>query len=365
MKLTAWTLALAVCTIVVAKNSLPRYNSEDESRSLGRAVDTDAPAVQHGAATQVSEDHIFHGNYKTNFSWDDDQLQDRLWRGKDKQQKRDVAKRTPAGATVLGTVVKLPSCAGCIRKALTGEQASLSTLTSDYFETVMLLTQGELLDRCVFYTSVDDPSDATARWFLGGADKHSSLSKVATDWANAKNLVTIWNLYSGANDVTDAQDNPQDFNYWEVYTPGSWLNNLKDDQGTQFLYFAEMSTASKQLFPCLAPCVLWLESTCPSVCLQRVADSSVPPMQWPGGVVAHCSSCHALPRICRNSGASGPKMNGRQSEIDSSMFPKQFVSFFHPSIVQHLSGTVGPEKQDIDPGIHIHVVMASCTSPSS
>lgn len=246
MRLGILYFLLAACAIAEAKNSLPRQNIEKSDPN--HVLHYSGHASRH-SGMELSKDHVFHDNYQSDFSWDYERLQDRLWRGQSKQ-KRDIAKRAPAGATVLGTVIKLPSCAGCIKQAITGEQASLNTLTSDYFKTAMLLTQSQLLDRCVFYTSVEAQEDANARWFLGGAAEHPSLSKIATDWANGNgnNLVTIWNLYTGANDVTGAQDNPQYYNYWEVYTPGSWLNNLLDGQGTQFKYFAAMSTASKKLY---------------------------------------------------------------------------------------------------------------------
>lgn len=223
----AYLFLLFVSAVAVAKNSLPRHVAVE---SLPRRV------VDRGHRdTTLSPDHVFQSNYRISFSWEDNGLQDRLWRGKEKQRRQDslstgkLAKRAPT-TTVLGTVIKLPSCAGCIRQSVTGEQANLNTLTPDYLKTVMLMDQSQLLGRCVFYTSVEDQSDATKRWFLGGADTHPSLSKIATDWANPQNLVTIWNLYSGANDVTNTEDNPQDYNYWEVYTEGSWLNNLKDAQ---------------------------------------------------------------------------------------------------------------------------------------
>lgn len=223
----AYLLVLFVSAVAVAKNSLPRDVAVE---SLPRHV-----VARGHRDTTLSPDHVFQSNYRTNFSWEDNRLQDRLWRGKEKQRRQDslsiakLAKRAPT-TTILGTVIKLPSCAGCIRQAATGEQANLNTLTPDYLKRVMLMDQGQLLGRCVFYTSVEDKSDALQRWLLGGADTHPSLSKIATDWANPQNLVTIWNLYSGANDVTNTEDNPQDYNYWEVYTEGSWLNNLKDDQ---------------------------------------------------------------------------------------------------------------------------------------
>jgi hypothetical protein len=49
-------------------------------------------------------------------------------------------------------------------------------------------------------------------------------------------------MFTGANDVTGEVDNVNQRNYWEVYTPGSWLNFLVD-QGQQFEYFGRMSDA--------------------------------------------------------------------------------------------------------------------------
>jgi hypothetical protein len=61
--------------------------------------------------------------------------------------------------------------------------------------------------------------------------------------------MTSKNLYSGANDVTGAAENTNKYNYWEVYTPGSWLNPLLQPNpvNAQFTYFGRMSNAMAQV----------------------------------------------------------------------------------------------------------------------
>ncbi|KAL7934418.1 hypothetical protein V8C35DRAFT_327294 [Trichoderma chlorosporum] len=72
---------------------------------------------------------------------------------------------------------------------------------------------------------------------------HPGLSWFATNWACQHKLVTIWNLYTGKNDINNpGSDNPKDRNFWEVYVTGSWLNFLVQNQ-QQFTYFENMSRA--------------------------------------------------------------------------------------------------------------------------
>ena len=46
---------------------------------------------------------------------------------------------------------------------------------------------------------------------------------------------------SGGNDTPDKR------NFWEVYTTGSWLNFLVNDDADQFKYFERMSTAMAEV----------------------------------------------------------------------------------------------------------------------
>jgi hypothetical protein len=61
----------------------------------------------------------------------------------------------------------------------------------------------------------------------------------------------IKNLYSGSNTVSGAAENTNQYNYWEVYVEGSWLNPLLDQPpnppNAQFTYFGRMSNAMAQV----------------------------------------------------------------------------------------------------------------------
>lgn len=51
--------------------------------------------------------------------------------------------------------------------------------------------------------------------------------------------------------MTDSTENLNQYNYWEVYTPGSWLNPLLNQPpnptNAQFTYFGRMSNAMAQV----------------------------------------------------------------------------------------------------------------------
>ncbi|KAK7968737.1 hypothetical protein PG988_007810 [Apiospora saccharicola] len=217
---------------------------EIEARN-GAPVAAGSPAARERNTT-VSADHIFYENYQTSLTWARSSTPHDLGPSHELQARDgNIIKRAP-GSSPGDPLFKLPSCLGCLQAVNEPGKVTIDTLNTDYLERQMLTTAVDLLNKCVFYTSVPRAFMDIQEWFdrraLGGANEHPGLSKIATDYACRNNLLTIWNMYSGANDVTNAPQKPFSRNYWEVYTPGSWLNFLPQ-QGKQFTYFENMSRA--------------------------------------------------------------------------------------------------------------------------
>ncbi|KAI1211221.1 uncharacterized protein F4807DRAFT_466539 [Annulohypoxylon truncatum] len=215
---------------------------------------TDSKPEEAAPVPYIPQDHVFYDSYQANFSWSDPALQAALGIRPIPSQMNtrdgNIFKRSP-GSTPDDPIFKLPSCLGCY-EASQGRTVTLADLTTEYLEQQILLPDSLLQDRCVFYTSVPDPRKdplSTAdraeffnRVALGGEDRHHGLSLIATKWACSNNKVTIWNMYSGENDVSGGRDIPSKRNYWEVHVKGSWLNFL-DGTDARFTYFENMSRA--------------------------------------------------------------------------------------------------------------------------
>ncbi|KAI2463542.1 hypothetical protein F4781DRAFT_416265 [Annulohypoxylon bovei var. microspora] len=235
------------------QNKAPSMNVSGRS---SRPEQVDSKSLEN-APLSVPQDHVFYDSYQANFSWSNPVLQTALGirPASLELNKREghLVHRAPGGQ-LIDPIFKLPSCLGCI-EASNGQTMTLEELTTEYLENQIILRPDSVLqDRCVFYTSVPNPATAATKlsaadlteYFnrvnLGGADRHPGLSLKATSWACSNKKVTIWNFFSGANDVSGGRDIPSKRNYWEVYVEGSWLNFLtKDDQ--QFVYFERMSKA--------------------------------------------------------------------------------------------------------------------------
>ncbi|KAI1119843.1 hypothetical protein F5Y10DRAFT_259522 [Nemania abortiva] len=221
---------------------------------------------KYSGVSSLPPEHVFYANSQVNFSWEDPGLQRRLWSGQPRTApeglmptstvKRHVQKR--AKPHVLGTLFKIPSCLGCARAQFHGITGTLDELTVMYLEMVLLKSDQELYNTCLFYTSVWDETDEgrigklRPLGFLGKTP--DNLSKPATDYGCMNGLYTIWNCYSGRNAITGASDDPRQYNYWEVKVEGSWLyNGLFDENRPDNLkvgnqdrvrqYFENMSEA--------------------------------------------------------------------------------------------------------------------------
>jgi hypothetical protein len=207
----------------------------------------------------VSESHVFYNNYQANFSWDDPRLAaslgvpDGTSFGMRPVTKRDgnshLHKRAP-GSSPNDPVFKLPSCLGCI-EAQKGNTVTLDDLTESYLRRQITKTPPQLYNKCVFYTSVPpygggENTEHLERVALGGSHRHKGLSEIATRYACENDKFTIWHLYPGANDNTNAPEDANLRNFWEVHTPGSWLNFLLEDD-KQYIYFERMSRAMAEL----------------------------------------------------------------------------------------------------------------------
>ena len=187
--------ALVVC--VAAKNKAPRIDVSASIKPFSHAnLETAGESLEKPV---VPEGHVFYDNYLTTFSWTDERLQQRLYHGREPLPSHGLGRRAPA-QIVMGTVIKAPSCAGCVRSLQTGQNADLTSLTVAFLQGEILLSQAQLQGTCVFYTSVMDSTDLAIRPTLAGgvaaASLHPGLSKIATDAACANGKYTIWVRFS-------------------------------------------------------------------------------------------------------------------------------------------------------------------------
>ncbi|KAK8091451.1 hypothetical protein PG997_001812 [Apiospora hydei] len=177
-----------------------RRDNEGTSNDL-----TDRDMLSH-----VPETHIFYRNFQINYSWTDERLLQALGarpkRGEEAASSKllldkrgsgghALGKRSPPGGSPGNPIFKVSACLGCLQ-AQQGVVTSLDDLSTEYLEQQILLTDQQMLDRCVFYTSVpsweEDRKERLKRRELGGEGQHTGLSKIATDWACRNNKVTIW-----------------------------------------------------------------------------------------------------------------------------------------------------------------------------
>ncbi|ETS76427.1 hypothetical protein PFICI_11814 [Pestalotiopsis fici W106-1] len=261
------------CVVVLGKNFGPPQRRQDAARQKIKGPRNKSPVVKATGdisfgseghkqplqrRTTVPEDHVFFDNYQANFSWSDPAVRAGLGiRGPVGDSSHldhygALFKRTPGsfpGSDASNPAFRAASCLGCLKRQ-NGEpvKSTIAELSTTYLESKLLKRGPELLGKCVFYTSVpgwlEDPQEKFDRRLLGG-NEHPGLSKIATDWACGKGYYTIWNLFSGKNSVTGSNqqaDDPTQYNFWEVYVKGSWLNFLEIN-GEQFQYFENMSEA--------------------------------------------------------------------------------------------------------------------------
>ncbi|GAW17401.1 hypothetical protein ANO14919_068580 [Xylariales sp. No.14919] len=185
-------------------------------------------------SSPLSPQHFFYANSQKNFSWDNPGLQRRLWSGQPERapqglrptptEKRHVQKRAPR---VLGTLVNIPSCLGCAPAEYNGKMGTLDHLTVMFLEGVQLTTPAQLLNSCLFYTSILGTKDKDRAPQLEPVlgQTPSSLSKTATAYGCKQNpkLYSIWEIYSAGADKMASSNDPRQWNYWVAYEPGTWL----------------------------------------------------------------------------------------------------------------------------------------------
>lgn len=279
-------MLFALLMLTVSKNVAPSSSKHpaldgtSAQSSRNRAPVVNVKGSVHGPnhkSTQppVPESHVFYNNYKLNFSWEDPLLQAALGvtaretttTGShfNKRGSNHLSKRTP-GSSKNDPVFKVPSCLGCIEASM-GLKVTLADLSVRFLETQITKTDAQLKNKCLFYTSVPrQGQELRDRNDLGGAEKHSGLSKIATDYACNNNLYTIWvcenilthglggewmakssqdwkQIFPGLNDITENPDDPKARNFFEVFVKGSWLNFLHNEKEDFYRYFENMSKA--------------------------------------------------------------------------------------------------------------------------
>ncbi|KAI0106463.1 hypothetical protein GGR51DRAFT_571391 [Nemania sp. FL0031] len=202
-----------------------------EAPSAGNEAALEQAIRQYSdVSSPLSPQHVFYTNSQKNFSWGDPELQRRLWSGQPERapqglistptEKRHLQKRASRN---LGTLIKIPSCLGCAPADYSGNKGTLEQLTVMFLEGVQLPTPAELLNSCLFYTSIAGDEKTLASQLK--TTQKDSLSRTATDYGCQQNpkLYSIWEVYSGGPDEMASSNDPRQWNYWVSYKPGSWL----------------------------------------------------------------------------------------------------------------------------------------------
>lgn len=190
------------------KQGRPKFESKS-SLNKAPAITMDSKRSntfgRNGTRASTTPEHVFYRNYQARFSWEDDKLKAALGIVAEASgemepvSSRGLSKRAPAGArpgsNPSAPLLQAPSCLGCIKK-LMGEVNTIKDLDTRYLEQQIEIPDNQLNNRCVFYTSVptqiQDRDQWNARVALGVETTHPGLSKIATQWACKKGLVTIW-----------------------------------------------------------------------------------------------------------------------------------------------------------------------------
>ncbi|KAJ3577800.1 hypothetical protein NPX13_g2764 [Xylaria arbuscula] len=216
-------------------------------------------------SSPLPQQHVFYTNSQKNFSWDDPELQSRLWSGQPERaphglrstpiKKQQLQKRALRN---LGTLIKIPSCLGCASAAYNGNLGDISQLTVMFLESVQIITPADLHDSCIFYTSilknnVDQLQAKKLRPYFFNKTP-TRLSEIASKYGcdQTPRLYSIWHVYSAGNDKTASSIDPKNWNYYVAEEQGTWLNEglyIKDqpqglgDQPKVLEYFENMSVA--------------------------------------------------------------------------------------------------------------------------
>lgn len=146
-----------------------------------------APRSQPSPIEVGIKQNRFAANHAKPFSWEDPDLQKLLWAGRTKPESPAdggyIVKRQTDLATVYGPAIRLLSCLACAEGATSTDGiALLDLLTTPYLISQMLLTPDQLVDRCIFYSSVKNPPQ----------EGLYNLSDRATAFACMYGFVTIW-----------------------------------------------------------------------------------------------------------------------------------------------------------------------------
>ncbi|RYP41944.1 hypothetical protein DL768_010419 [Monosporascus sp. mg162] len=195
------------------------------------------------AAGETPLDDLFAHNHRVRFSWDDPELNRRLWAGleeagssKRAEKRSALGKRAPGDRIVLPPVLRSRHCLGCVKTA-SGQKATIDDFSTEWLETQLLKTDAQLKNKCLFYTGVTVSEHPP--WIPEGGN----LSPHASQFACQNGLYTIWNLFPGRSGneapVTEP-DSPSRYNFWEIFHEGSWINAIVNDR---FTYFENMSEA--------------------------------------------------------------------------------------------------------------------------
>lgn len=171
-----WSIWTVLPFLLLSYSTPIKCNNIGPSIDISSSFNFDQEIQEIRETYQFPVDHPFFENHEKPFSWHD--VEAKLWQGRHPKASKERALTKRAPTTIVGDAVfKLPSCLGCMKAQTLGTTASLDTLTRVFLQQQILIPTGQLQDRCVFYTGVQDYVDYAKRAFLPGAAEHPSKSE--------------------------------------------------------------------------------------------------------------------------------------------------------------------------------------------
>ncbi|KAK3360719.1 hypothetical protein B0T25DRAFT_515946 [Lasiosphaeria hispida] len=216
-------VVLALALTVSAENKMPVFQAK-----------VHAPRLTPEYAKLTNNTEIM-------FEWHEPRMQQHVWRaatrslaeGPTKTGKK-LRKRADFSPRPVGAPLGRGDCAGCANLQA-GQDADIFSFDWQYMQTQMITARkNRLKDKCVFYTGLPPDEKIQIQQAKGLLALPEGQSDLATEFACDNDLLTIWNLWPGENDVDPFSntDNAKP-NFWELHAE-SWLYKLDKSNTGQF-----------------------------------------------------------------------------------------------------------------------------------
>ncbi|KAK0710666.1 hypothetical protein B0H67DRAFT_263181 [Lasiosphaeris hirsuta] len=216
-------VALALAGGVSAENKMPTFQAK-----------VHAPRLTPEYAQITNNTEIL-------FEWHEPRMQQHLWRAATRsldegptRTGKKLRKRADFTPRAVGAPLGRGDCAGCAKLAA-GQDADIFSFDWQYMQTQMIpARKNRLKDRCVFYTGLPPDEKIQIQQAKGLLTLPDGQSEIATEYACNNDLITIWQLWPGVNDVAPGSSTDSSKpNFWELHAD-SWLYRLDKSNNGQY-----------------------------------------------------------------------------------------------------------------------------------